>query len=196
MDATAPHRLRIAITGAVQGVGFRPFVYRLAQEAGLSGSVRNTGAGVLIEAEGAASALAGFLDRLARDTPAHAVVTGREVARMDALGTEGFTVAPSAAEDTCSAVVMTDLATCPDCLREICDAADRRYRYPFTTCVSCGPRYSVVAALPYDRASTTLNRFPPCSACAAEYADPGSRRFHAESICCPACGPQIALWDA
>ena len=196
MDAAAPHRLRIAIAGAVQGVGFRPFVYRLAREAGLSGSVRNDGAGVLIEAEGAASALAGFLDRLARDAPKNAVVTGRAVVRLDARCTQGFTVAPSAADEACSAVVMADLATCPDCLRELRDPADRRHRYPFTTCVACGPRYSVIAALPYDRARTTLSRFPLCPACAVEYVDPGSRRFHAESICCPVCGPQLALWDA
>jgi len=196
MDAAAPHRLRIAIAGAVQGVGFRPFVYRLAREAGLSGSVCNSGAGVLIEAEGAAPALTRFLDRLAADAPANAVVTDRQVVRLQARFTQGFTVTPSAADGPCSAVIMADLATCPECLRELRDPADRRHRYPFTTCVACGPRYSVIAALPYDRARTTLNRFPLCPACAAEYADPGSRRFHAESICCPACGPRLALWDA
>ncbi len=196
MDAAAPHRLRIAITGAVQGVGFRPFVYRLAREAGLSGSVCNSGAGVLIEAEGAAPALTHFLDRLAAEAPANAVVTDRQVVPLQARFTQGFTVAPSPTDSPCSAVVMADLATCAACRDELRDPADRRYRYPFTTCVACGPRYSVIAALPYDRARTTLSRFPLCPACAAEYADPGSRRFHAESICCPACGPQLALWDA
>ncbi len=195
MDATAPHRLRIAITGAVQGVGFRPFVYRLAREAGLSGSVCNNGAGVLIEAEGGASALAHFLDRLAAEAPANAVVTDRQVVPLQTCLTQDFTVTPSAADGPCSAVVMADLATCSDCLRELRDPDDRRHRYPFITCVACGPRYSVISALPYDRARTTLNRFPLCPACAAEYADPGSRRFHAESICCPACGPQLALWS-
>ncbi|HVB69816.1 MAG TPA: carbamoyltransferase HypF [Acetobacteraceae bacterium] len=196
MDAAAPHRLRIAIAGAVQGVGFRPFVYRLAREAGLSGSVCNSGAGVLIEAEGAVPALTHFLERLAAEAPANAVVTDRQVVRLQARLTHGFTVAPSAADGPCSAVIMADLATCAACRDELRDPADRRYRYPFTTCVACGPRYSVIAALPYDRARTTLSRFPLCPACAAEYADPGSRRFHAESICCPACGPQLALWDA
>lgn len=196
MDAMAPERLRIALAGVVQGVGFRPFVYRLARETGIAGFVRNDGAGVLIEAEGTAPALTCFLGRLTRDAPAHAVVTARDVVRLEARGAEGFTVAASAVAKAGSAVVMADLATCPDCLGEISDPADRRYRYPFTTCVACGPRYSVIEALPYDRARTTLRRFPLCPACAAEYADPASRRFHAESICCGECGPQLALWDA
>jgi hydrogenase maturation protein HypF len=188
-------RVRITIAGAVQGVGFRPFVYRLAQEEGLAGFVRNTGGGVLIEAEGPQPALARFLDRLAAEPPAHAVITGREVSPQLPCGERGFTVAASDADASCSAVVMADLATCAECLREISDPADRRFRYPFTTCTHCGPRYSVIEALPYDRARTTLRHFPLCKACAAEYADPARRRFHAESICCPACGPQLALWD-
>ena len=190
------HRLRIAISGAVQGVGFRPFVYRLAQDAALAGFVRNTGGGVLIEAEGAAPALARFLDRLAAEAPPHAVVTARQVTRQPPRGARGFTVTPSTAAESCSAVVMADLATCADCRREIGDPADRRFRYPFTTCAACGPRYSVIAALPYDRARTTMRAFPLCPACAGDYADPASRRFHAESICCPACGPRLALWGA
>ena len=196
MDAETPQRLRIAIAGAVQGVGFRPFVCRLAREIGLAGSVCNDGAGVLIEAEGAPAALDRFLDRLARDAPAHAMVTDRAVTRLAPRFTAGFSITPSAEGAACSAVVMADLVTCPDCLRELDDPTDRRYGYPFTTCVACGPRYSVMTALPYDRARTTMHRFPLCAECAAEYADPGSRRFHAESICCPACGPQLALWDA
>ncbi len=191
-----PQRLHIALAGAVQGVGFRPFVWRLAQQAGLAGSVRNTGGGVLIEAEGPAPALSRFLDRLAIDAPPHAVITGRTVTGVQPRRTSGFTVAPSTAEALCSAVVMADLAPCAACLHELRDPADRRFLYPFITCMHCGPRYSVIAALPYDRARTTLARFPLCPACAAEYADPGSRRFHAESICCPACGPRLALWDA
>ena len=195
MGATARERLRIALGGAVQGVGFRPFVCRLAAASGLAGFVRNDGAGVLIEAEGPSAALAGFLDQLTAAPPAHAMVTRQHVTRLASLGAAGFTITASAAEGACSAVVMADLATCPECLREIRDPADRRHRYPFTTCVACGPRYSVIEALPYDRAGTTLRRFPLCPACAAEYADPASRRFHAESLCCPDCGPQLALWD-
>lgn len=195
MGATARERLRITLGGAVQGVGFRPFVCRLAAASGLAGFVRNDGAGVLIEAEGPSAALAGFLDRLTAAPPAHAVVTRQHVTRLPSLGAAGFTIAASAAAGACSAVVMADLATCPECLRDIRDPADRRHRYPFTSCVACGPRYSVIEALPYDRARTTLRRFPLCPACAAEYADPASRRFHAESVCCPDCGPQLALWD-
>ncbi|WP_287788188.1 carbamoyltransferase HypF [Acidiphilium sp.] len=196
MDAIAPERLRIALAGMVQGVGFRPFVCRLAQEIGITGFVQNDGAGVLIEAEGTAPALTCFLDRLTRDAPPHAVVTAQAATPLAACGGAGFTIAASAVAAGGSAVVMADLATCPKCLGEISDPADRRYRYPFTTCVACGPRYSVIEALPYDRVRTTLRRFPLCPACAAEYADPASRRFHAESICCGACGPALALWDA
>ncbi len=195
MDAIAPERLRITLAGAVQGVGFRPFVYRLAHEMGIAGFIQNDGGGVLIEVEGHAPALAAFLGRLAADAPRHAMVTARRVAAITPRGDAGFRVADSAVEAAGAAVVMADLATCPDCLREIGDPADRRYRYPFTTCVACGPRYSVIEALPYDRVRTSLRRFPLCPACAAEYADPASRRFHAESICCAACGPQLALWD-
>lgn len=195
MPADARGRLRIAITGAVQGVGFRPFVYRLAQDAGLAGFVRNTGGGVLIEAEGAAPALARFLDRLAAEAPAHATVAGRDITPQRPLGAHGFTVAPSTADESCSAIVMADLATCEACCQEVFDPTDRRFRYPFTTCMQCGPRYSVIEALPYDRVRTSLRQFPLCPACAAEYADPASRRFHAQSICCPVCGPQLALWD-
>ena len=194
-DAT-PERLRIALTGAVQGVGFRPFVCRLAQASAVAGLVRNDGAGVVIEAEAAPDILAGFLDRLRQAPPAHAVIMGEAITRLPPRGAAGFTIAPSAATDAASAVVMADLATCPDCQREIATPGDRRYRYPFTSCAACGPRYSVIEALPYDRARTTMRRFPLCADCAAEYADPGSRRFHAESICCPACGPRLALWDA
>jgi hydrogenase maturation protein HypF len=193
---TPRQRVRIALEGAVQGVGFRPFVYRLACERGLAGFVGNSGDGVLIEAEGSEPALAEFLDRLARDLPAHAVVTRRRVTPLPPQGAAGFALAPSAASGgTCSVVVMADLAPCPACLAEMDDPADRRFRYPFITCTQCGPRYSVIESLPYDRERTTLRRFPLCVACAGEYTDPGSRRFHAESICCPECGPQLALWD-
>ncbi len=196
MSAASPQRLHITITGAVQGVGFRPFVYHLAREGALAGFVRNTGGGVLIEAEGAALALARFLDRVVEEAPAHAVVWGRSAVPVAPRGTVGFTIERSTPESTCSPVVMADLAICEECAREIRDRTDRRFGYPFTTCTHCGPRYSVIDALPYDRTRTTLRRFPLCAACAAEYADPGSRRFHAESICCPNCGPQVELWDS
>lgn len=189
-------RLRLELTGAVQGVGFRPFVYRLAREAGLAGFVRNTGDGVCIEVEGAARSVDQFLDRLDAETPPHAVIDMRRSAMLTPQGARGFSVLASTAPCVGAAVVMADFATCPDCLGEIWDPANRRHRYPFTTCTQCGPRYSVIEALPYDRARTTMRDFPLCGACRAEYHDPTSRRFHAESIACPQCGPRVALWDA
>ena len=189
-------RWEIAVTGAVQGVGFRPYVYRLARACALSGWVSNTGEGVLIEAEGAPAALAGFLARLPREAPSHAVLRGWSARALVPIGTEGFAVAASAPAGPAPTTVMADLATCPHCRAEVFDPANRRHRYPFTTCTDCGPRYSVIAALPYDRGRTTLRHFTLCPDCADEYTDPASRRFHAVSICCPRCGPQLALWDA
>ncbi|MGC8525462.1 MAG: acylphosphatase [Acidibrevibacterium sp.] len=193
MAAAAPERLRIALAGAVQGVGFRPFVYRLAREMGITGFVKNDGGGVLIEAEASAPMLRIFLDRLAEHAPRNAKVTARQVAAIAPRGDAGFAVVASAVEAAGTATIMADLAPCADCLREINDPADRRHRYPFISCVACGPRYSVIEALTYDRARTSLRHFPLCPACAAEYADPAARRFHAESMCCGACGPQLAL---
>jgi hydrogenase maturation protein HypF len=178
----------------VQGVGFRPFVHRLATAERLSGFVHNTGDGVLIEAEGPASAMERFLARLESNPPPHATVTACETTPLPPHGDHGFTIAPSTATQTGAATVTPDLATCADCLREVLDPTNRRYRYPFTTCVSCGPRYSVIASLPYDRARTSLRAFPLCTTCHAEYTDPASRRFHAETIACPTCGPQLAFW--
>ena len=180
----------------MQGVGFRPFVHRLATAEQLSGFVHNTGDGVLVEAEGPAPALERFLARLDADPPPHATITNRQTIPLPPQGDTGFTIAPSIATQTGPATVTPDLATCPDCLREVVDPTNRRYRYPFTTCVNCGPRYSVIAALPYDRARTSMHAFPLCAACHAEYTDPASRRFHAESIACPTCGPQLAFWTA
>ena len=128
--------------------------------------------------------------------PPHAAVRTRPRRRWRPFGDRGFVIAPSMPASAGAAVVMADLATCPDCLREILDPGDRRHLYPFTTCVHCGPRYSIIEALPYDRARTTMRQFPLCAACAAEYTDPNCRRFHAEPIACPECGPQLALWNA
>ena len=189
-------RLRLDVTGAVQGVGFRPFVHRLAVSEGLGGFVRNTGQGVSLEVEGPEQALDRFLARLDAEIRPPAGIYDRQVLRLAAQGERAFVIAPSADSDERSAVVLPDLATCPECLREIFDPDDRRYRYPFTTCSHCGPRYSIIAAVPYDRARTTMRCFPMCAICQAEYDDPGSRRFHAETNACPDCGPQLALWDA
>lgn len=188
-------RLRLDVTGAVQGVGFRPFVHRLAVSEGLGGFVCNTGAGVSVEIEGPAPALDRFLMRLETELVPPAALRDRQVRPLPVQGADGFVIAPSTATGRRSALVLPDLATCPDCLREIFDPTDRRYRYPFTTCVHCGPRYSIIGAVPYDRARTTMRHFPMCPACQADYDDPASRRFHAETNACPVCGPQLALWD-
>lgn len=188
-------RRRLELSGAVQGVGFRPFVYRLAQAENLAGVVRNDASGVTIEIEGTKGALDRFEKRLTSELPTHASILTLRVTAIPCDGGTAFAVAPSALAGSVSALVMADLATCPDCLAEIFDPGDRRYRYPFTSCVACGPRYSIVEALPYDRARTAMRHFPLCPACAVEYADPASRRFHAESTACPDCGPRLALWD-
>jgi len=188
-------RLRLDVTGAVQGVGFRPFIYRLATAENLSGFVCNTCDGVSIEVEGTTPAIESFLTRLDRELPPHAAIHARRASLLPPQGDQEFAIGPSMQTGAGSAVVMADLATCPDCLREILDPRDRRYLYAFTSCVRCGPRYSIIEALPYDRARTTMRRFPMCAACRAEYTDPTCRRFHAEPIACPDCGPQLALWD-
>lgn len=182
----------IRIRGLVQGVGFRPYVWRLARDLGLSGWVRNDAAGVTIAVDGEKTAE--FLARLPREIPPLA-----RVDRVDAepaeIVADGFAILDSAAGAAATAIG-PDAATCPDCAAELCDPADRRWRYAFTTCTHCGPRFTVSRGIPYDRARTSLAGFPLCPRCAAEYADPADRRFHAETTCCPDCGPQLRLFDA
>jgi len=187
-------RVQVAIRGAVQGVGFRPFVYRLAQELGLCGWVNNSAAGVLAEAEGAAPTVQAFVRRLEADRPEISIIQSLEATFLDPIGYAGFEIRESTGGEK-RALVMPDLATCPACVAEIFDPGNRRYRYPFTNCTNCGPRFSIIAALPYDRAATTMHRFAMCEACAHEYQDPSDRRFHAQPNACPACGPQLALWN-
>ncbi|MFI2435974.1 carbamoyltransferase HypF [Streptomyces sp. NPDC018693] len=194
--ATAAVRLRVAVRGVVQGVGFRPFVHRLATEEALSGFVTNHCGGVLIEVEGPPGTVERFCGRLVRETPALAAVTGVESTPVPATGGgDGFVIRPSEAGDG-RTVLPPDTATCADCLRELADPADRRHRHPFLTCTHCGPRFTIVTALPYDRATTTMDAFPMCGACAAEYGDPGDRRFHAQPVACPDCGPRLRLVPA
>ncbi|GLH99724.1 carbamoyltransferase [Phytohabitans aurantiacus] len=183
--------LRIALHGVVQGVGFRPFVYRTAVSCGLTGDVRNTSGHVEIHAFGSEPALAAFLDRLAREAPAEARIDRVETSPLDAAPPAGFGVRTSSDVDGGGRESPPDLATCDACLRELFDPLDRRYRYPFINCTDCGPRATIVADLPYDRSRTTMSGFPMCPACAAEYRDPADRRFHAEPIACPACGPRL-----
>ena len=186
-------RIRLDVTGAVQGVGFRPFVYRLAVDEGLAGYVRNTPAGVTLEVEGPDSAIEQFLVRLRREVRPPALIEGLARARLEPTGERGFAIASSSADTAPSVHILPDLALCEDCRAEVFDPADRRYRYPFTTCMHCGPRYSIIAAAPYDRARTAMRHFVMCPACQAEYDDPACRRFHAEANACPECGPQLAL---
>lgn len=192
-DTALQQRVRLEIAGAVQGVGFRPFVYRLAVSEGLGGFVRNTGSGVVLEVEGTGPAVARFLERLERETRLPAVINRLDGEPLAPRGDTAFVIGPSSTEGAPSALVLPDLALCEECRTELLDPADRRHRYPFTTCMHCGPRYSIIEAMPYDRARTVMRNFAMCAACQAEYDDPCSRRFHAETNACPDCGPQLAL---
>ena len=185
-------RRRLRVTGVVQGVGFRPFVYGLAERYELAGFVLNDGSGVVVEAEGAADALDAFGAAIALEAPALARVDSVAAETVPLLGDTVFRIETSAPTGK-SALIPADVATCDDCLRELFDPTDRRYRYPFLNCTQCGPRFTIVRGVPYDRALTTMAGFEMCAACRSEYEDPRDRRFHAEPICCPACGPQLSL---
>lgn len=187
-------RMRVHIDGAVQGVGFRPFICRVARELNLDGWVRNTSDGILMELEGPRAAIDIAFDRIEHERPPLAEIHSIQFTPAIPSGERGFTIAPSLGGRP-TALVQPDLATCPDCAREIFDSANRRHRYPFTSCTACGPRFSIVAALPYDRDNTTMARFEMCPACRAEYADPADRRFHAQANACPECGPHLELWN-
>lgn len=189
-------RLKVAVRGAVQGVGFRPFVFRLATDLGLAGWVSNSPQGLCLEVEGARASVERFLPRLRAEKPPRSFIQGLEASWLDLAGHTGFEIRQSQTRGDKSALVMADTATCPDCLREIFDPANRRFRYPFTNCIHCGPRFSIIESLPYDRANTSMKRFPMCPRCQAEYEDPRNRRFHAQPNACPLCGPHLELWSA
>jgi hydrogenase maturation protein HypF len=189
-------RLHLRAQGMVQGVGFRPFVYTLATELGLGGWVRNTDSGVEIEVEGEQSDLATFMERLERDRPSHSILSQLETNWLSPCGCKHFEIHASALDSPSkSAWILPDLATCPACLEEIFDPRNRRYRYPFTNCTHCGPRYSILTALPYDRPNTTMQLFRMCPDCQREYEDPQDRRFHAQPNACSHCGPHLEFWD-
>lgn len=193
-DAT--RRVRIEISGIVQGVGFRPFLHRLAAREHLTGWARNTPAGVELELEGPAAALDRFVETVRTAPPPLAVVEDLTVQPLAGRGGYGgFAILPSTA-GAAATLAAPDLAPCPACLRELAAPADRRYRYPFINCTDCGPRFSILRALPYDRANTSMAGFPMCPACAAEYGDIRTRRYHAQPDCCPACGPRAFYLDA
>lgn len=194
--ATPRLRWRLRVEGTVQGVGFRPFVCGLAHEYGLAGFVGNDPAGVFLEVEGPAAALAAFRADLRRRAPALAVVERVRTTRVRVRGDATFRIVASDRGRPSGALVAPDAATCADCLAEVDDPAARRFGYPFTNCASCGPRFTIVRALPYDRATTTMAGFAMCADCAREFGDPADRRFHAQPVCCPACGPTLRLCDA
>lgn len=189
-------RLKLAVRGAVQGVGFRPFVYRLANELGLAGWVNNSSQGVGIEVEGARPELDDFRKRLETEKPPRSHIGSCEASWLDAAGYDGFVIRASESSGGKCALILPDLATCPDCLREIFDPQNCRYHYPFTNCTHCGPRFSIIEALPYDRVNTSMKSFLMCSACQSEYDDPCDRRFHAQPNACPVCGPRVEFWNA
>src|SRR5579862_9615850 len=192
---TAVIRTAIRVEGIVQGVGFRPFVYTLATGLGLTGHVGNDTDGVFVEVEGAPAVVSEFLVLLERDAPPLARIERITTAPLTPSGSASFAIAASGSAGPRRTLVSADTATCADCLRELADPADRRYRYPFINCTNCGPRFTIVRDVPYDRPLTTMAGFAMCERCAAEYHDPADRRFHAQPTCCPACGPQLALLD-
>ncbi|MDT5362939.1 MAG: hydrogenase maturation protein HypF [Mycobacterium sp.] len=192
---TVRRRKRVCVHGVVQGVGFRPFVYTSAAAHGLSGSVRNDSSGAIIEVEGDEQDIAAFLSELVRRPPPLAVIEGIDHQDIPVVGGTGFEIADTSRSGGGRTLASPDVAMCADCAAELCDPADRRYRHAFVNCTNCGPRFTIIASLPYDRAATTMARFPMCADCAREYADPGNRRFHAQPVCCPNCGPALRFRD-
>ena len=188
-------RLAVAIRGAVQGVGFRPFVYKLTAEMQVNGWVSNTSQGVFIEVEGTKETLNRFLLRLQKEIPPRAFIQSLEFSFLDPIGFEKFEIRKSDAGGAKTSIILPDIATCPDCLKEIFSPLNRRYLYPFTNCTNCGPRFSIIEAIPYDRPNTSMKKFEMCPECRTEYENPRDRRFHAQPNACPACGPQLQLWD-
>jgi len=186
----------INIQGTVQGVGFRPFVYRLAHELNIKGWIINSSAGVEIEAEGDESNVENFLVLLKNEKPVNSIINDFKYVNSDIKNFTKFEIKESNNTSIKTALILPDLATCPDCLNEIFNPKERRYLYPFTNCTNCGPRFSIIESIPYDRANTTMKEFGMCEDCRREYENPMDRRFHAEPIACPKCGPQIKLYNA
>ena len=188
-------RIRVRVAGVVQGVGFRPFVYTVAHRLGLGGVVSNDGRGVVIEAEGDDAALAALVEAVRTQAPPLARVEDVQVVTLAPTGETGFGISASGRSGVRTTLVAPDTATCADCLAEMADPADRRFGYAFTNCTNCGPRFTIVRELPYDRPGTTMSAFALCGPCRREYEDPFDRRFHAQPVCCPDCGPRLRLLD-
>jgi len=190
-------RHRFIITGQVQGVGFRPFVYRVALDNGVTGSVNNSSEGVIIEVQGGPEQVSQFGDDLADKLPPLARVVTFTMEKLDPVdGEEGFIILKSTGGEGHSVLISADVATCPDCMADMTDPANRRFRYPFTNCTNCGPRYTITRSIPYDRPHTSMACFPLCLDCKAEYENPLDRRFHAQPNACPKCGPRVWLTDS
>jgi hydrogenase maturation protein HypF len=197
MVLTGAGRLaRIRVRGVVQGVGFRPFVYRLAHQYQLNGWVRNTSGSVDIEVEGSQKALRDFLNDLEDKAPPMARIESVKATFHSPRGYAGFQIEPSQSREGQYQLVSPDIATCPDCQQEIFSAEDRRFGYPFTNCTNCGPRFTIIEDIPYDRPQTTMRKFRMCPRCQREYDDPLDRRFHAQPNACPDCGPSLELVDS
>lgn len=189
--------LRIDVRGIVQGVGFRPFIHRLVERHGLTGWVRNSSEGAELELEGPGEELAAFLRELETEAPPLALIESVSAREPESPAHyEDFRIIPSERGETMRTLVSPDVGICPDCLHELQDPADRRYRYPFINCTNCGPRFTIIRSVPYDRAFTSMAEFPMCADCAAEFADIRNRRYHAQPDCCPACGPKTFFADA
>ena len=180
---------RILVNGIVQGVGFRPFVYQTAVRLGLTGEVANTSAGVSIHVEGPPAKIDAFCRTLAASPPPLAHITDMAVDTVTAADHGAFSIVSSKVQDTRATLISPDVAICEDCLAELFDPSDRRYRYPFINCTNCGPRYTIIEDVPYDRPKTSMRAFAMCPLCQSEYDDPASRRFHAQPNACPAQGP-------
>src|SRR5579862_6172108 len=189
-------RKEIQVSGIVQGVGFRPYVYRLATDRNLGGNIHNTSAGVTIEVQGPPHLVEDFVSRLPGEAPTLAQITRVIVREMPCRPDQPFEILPSHAGEHPTALISPDVAVCADCLRELFDPSDRRYLYPFINCTNCGPRFTIVRDIPYDRPRTSMSVFPMCGKCRAEYDDPRDRRFHAQPNACRECGPQLEFWDA
>jgi hydrogenase maturation protein HypF len=194
-STTGNVRFAVSVTGVVQGVGFRPFIHQLATDSGLAGFVLNTSGGVTIEVEGLRDRIDGFITGIREKAPPLARITDISVEPVKARGGDGFSILPSTAQPGQRQLVSPDSCTCDLCLEEMRDPGDRRYRYPFINCTNCGPRFTIIEGLPYDRPLTTMRKFTMCPQCLSEYEDPGDRRFHAEPNACPSCGPSLWLED-
>ncbi len=188
-------RVRCLFSGVVQGVGFRPFIYRIATKHSLSGFVQNRPDGVVVEVEGPADAINSFMSSVNKELPPLADISEISSEDIEVNNDKGFRIIESDARGPGKVHITPDIATCGDCLKELFDPADRRFRYPFINCTNCGPRLTIIKDIPYDRINTSMSCFPMCALCQKEYENPADRRFHAEPNACPVCGPQLMLLD-